>query len=298
YYELVNQITPSTERTPVITPHIDCRWHVVANMPDLDETNQKNLENRIYRAFMLGLLYRMIECTTTPRGKYIYKLRFGRNPEDFVVSNKTPCDEFYEVLDALTINPVIVSNILADTSRQLDREVTAKTLFAHSKLYKALQSLQIRQYEDIAPVTLFDLVSLLKVSAPSTEFSSERGYEILEAMLDTVREYISRIMPEIEAEVCFGNFVYEHYLTFYNHIEVYQDIRDTAGMVTNYLKNYDFADFLDNMQRYVCDVLKQADFEEKCDTFKQMQDLIVDITSRPVSSSVSSITSPSVTDWE
>ncbi|MBQ1926961.1 MAG: hypothetical protein II180_12680 [Proteobacteria bacterium] len=299
YYELVNQITPSTERTPVITPHIDCRWHVVANMPDLDETNQKNLENRIYRAFMLGLLYRMIECSTTPRGKYIYKLRFGRNPEDFVVSNKTPCDEFYEVLDALTINPVIVSNILKDTNRQLDREVTSKTLFVHSKLYKSLLSLQIRQYEDIQPVTLFDLVSLLKISAPSTEFTSSRGYEILEAMLDTVHDYMARITPESELEVCFGNFVYEHYLTFYNHLDVYQAIRDTSGMVTNYLKNYDFADFLDNMQRYVCDVLKQADFEDKCDSFKQMQDLIVDITTRPMSDIVSSLkVKPSATDWE
>ena len=44
YYEVVSQIKPKSDKTPVITPHIDRNWHIVSALPDLDEENQRRQE--------------------------------------------------------------------------------------------------------------------------------------------------------------------------------------------------------------------------------------------------------------
>jgi hypothetical protein len=61
YFELINQIKPKSDKTPVITPHIDRHWHIITAIPDLDEKNQIAQESKIYRAFMLGLLFEIIK---------------------------------------------------------------------------------------------------------------------------------------------------------------------------------------------------------------------------------------------
>ena len=123
YYELVSQIKPKSDKTPVITPHIDRNWHIISNMPDLDDANQIAQEKRIYKAFMLGLVMDMIGYKKIAEGKYLYRLFItGCKAEDFVVSNRTPCDRFYEVLDALTINPVVVTSILNAAEKAFAKE--------------------------------------------------------------------------------------------------------------------------------------------------------------------------------
>ncbi len=266
YYELVNQITPMSNKTPVITPHIDCRWHVVANMPDLDDGNQKRIETRIYKAFMLGLLYHVIDCGKTARGRILYKLRLsGCAPEEFVVSNKTPCDEFYEVLDALTINPVIVNQIMEDAERRLKREIIAKTSFERSMLYKMIKSLVLEQYPMFKQITLFDLCTLLKVSTPSANFDNATGIDIMRAMFDTVYDYMTKIMPQSEVEVAYGKFLNEQYNLFEKNLVNYRNIQDCEGVATDCLKNCDFVDFVDDMVLALNHILETLELDSTRD---------------------------------
>ena len=187
-----SQIKPKSDKTPVITPHIDRNWHIISAIPDLDDKNQAAQERKIYKAFMLGLVFDMIRYSKVSEGKYLYRLEIkGCKAEDFVVSNQTPCDNFYEVLDALTINPVIVNCIIDAANRIFEKEIngSSKVTFATSKLMSRLDTMASREFNKDG-LTLFDMATLLKVSTPSANFDKNIGTDIMKVMLDVVYDYM------------------------------------------------------------------------------------------------------------
>ena len=230
YYEVINRITPKSDKTPVVTPHIDKTWHVITVMPDLDENNQKSQENRIYRAFFLYLLwYKTYPNSRNRRNLYRILLK-DSNPEDFVVSNGTPCDNYYEILDALTINPVMVQTILSDARIRIDKEInnTRKADFKTSKLYRALNELELKEFSARAKVSetdseyafniehasIFDIVTLMRLSTPSAEFSNRKGCDILRSILELVYNYMKRMTAANELDEKFGEFIRHQYYRF------------------------------------------------------------------------------------
>jgi hypothetical protein len=56
YIETIRQLGPNTCENKVITPHLDRHWHLTKYMPDLDDRNQKLLENQIYTALVWGMI--------------------------------------------------------------------------------------------------------------------------------------------------------------------------------------------------------------------------------------------------
>ncbi len=260
YYELISQIKPKSDKTPVITPHIDRTWHIISAMPDLDEKNQVAQETKIYKAFMFGLVFNMVEYSKIAEGKYLYKLYIkGCKPEDFVVSNRTPCDHFYEVLDALTINPVIVNSITESTKRLIDKELngTSKVTFETSRFKHSLDSLEIREFKK-SGITLFDLATLLKVSTPSADFDKNIGTDIMRVMLDSVYGYMNRMTPGNELDTEYGRFIHEQYLKFDENIDWY---------LANW--NDNFSEYIDDMIRVACETLEDKGIDDICDTIRE-----------------------------
>ena len=192
YYELISQIKPKSDKTPVITPHIDRSWHIISCLPDLDDENQERQERQIYRAFVLGLLFNLISYRKISEGKYLYRLQLnGIETEEFVVSNGTPCDHYYEVLDALIINPVVVSTIINYMNKKFDmeRNNAGKITFETSLLHKHLGKLKSEEFKKDG-LTLFDLALLLKVSTPAAEFDKKVGKDIMKEALAFVYDYM------------------------------------------------------------------------------------------------------------
>jgi len=249
YFELITQIKPKSDKTPVITPHIDKTWHIVSALPDLDDQNQKMQEHQVYKAFMYGLIFESINYEEISKGKYLYKLYIkGGKSEEFVVSNKTPCDNYYEVLDALMINPVIVKSILESVERRLERErnATEKAMFENSLLKTKLDTLEIEEYGR-KDVTIFDLVTLLKVSAPSADFDKLVGEDIMAAILEEVYTYIGTLVAETELNSTYSAFILEQYKKFNANLDWY------------------FSRRADNYSGYINDLIRVAleDLEEK-----------------------------------
>ncbi len=263
YYEVINRIMPRTDETPVVTPHIDRSWHVISNMPDLDDQNQKNLETRIYRAFILGLTYGLIDSSYNSRGKIIYKLHIpGCNSEDFVVSNGTPCDQFYEILDALTINPVVVGYILKEVDRIQRKEFVAKTTFENSKLKKMFDSLNLKQF-NLNIITLFDLPCLLKFSTPQDSFRNQQGHELTRTTLEVFSEYVHKIVQPAEADSRFGEFVAEQYRQFKKH--------NTSLYLNREDEDYfDWVNYLDELYDVAITELRAAELDE---FIEQLEDI-------------------------
>ena len=253
YYELVSQIKPKSDKTPVITPHIDRNWHIISAIPDLDERNQVCQETRIYKAFMLGLLFDMIKYSKVSEGKYLYRLEIkGCKAEEFVVSNQTPCDNFYEVLDALTINPVIVNCIINAADRIFDKEINGatKVTFENSKLKTRLDTLSSREFNK-DNLTLFDLATLLKVSTPSANFDKDLGADIMKVMLDVVYDYMKSMTLASDVDLLYGRFIVEQYKKFDTNIDWYLE---------NWKDN--FSEYIDDMIRVASESLEDRDLDD------------------------------------
>lgn len=253
YYELVSQIKPKSDKTPVITPHIDCNWHIISAIPDLDDNNQIAQERKIYKAFILGMLLEMVQYNKVSAGKYLYKLFIkGCKPEDFVVSNKTPCDNFYEVLDALTINPVVVTSIIEAAERLFTKEINsaAKVDFASSLVNEALDALEAKEFGK-KDITLFDLATLLKISTPAAEFDKNIGADIMKVAFEFIYDYMAKMTPPNELDVEFGKVVYDQYIKFDNNIDWY------------FSKwNDNFSEYIDEMIRVALEILEDKELDD------------------------------------
>lgn len=264
YFELINQIKPKSDKTPVITPHIDRNWHIVSKMPDLDERNQVAQENRVYRAFFLALVLGMIEYTEVSRGKYLYKLQIkDLKPEEFVVSNGTPCDCFYEVLDALTINPVIVTNILKSADRIFLKEQNAsdKVTAENSELFKGIDGLKSKQYKK-DNLSIFDLPALLKIDTPAADFDKDVCIDAMRVVLHTIYDRLKSLVAESEVDYTFGKFIVQQYKKFNENLSWYY-------------KNYgndNFSGFSQDIVKVAIDLLDDMELTEDMKNIKDAQD--------------------------
>lgn len=262
YFDIVKQVVPKTEKTPVITPHIDRRWHIINVLPELDDQNQKDEEERIYRAFLYAWLYNRIKYSKHYRGN-IYKLNLkGSTTEEFVVSNKTPCDRFYEVLDALIINPVVVNNIIDYSEEKINKELNraCNLKFANSYLNKALSELHLKEDGsrtedgvledgfDYEGLTIIELPIVLKQSTPPSEFRSEVGTDMVVSMFRTMLDYIKRMTSPMEVPDEFGRFVRNQYEQFKVNFSRY--------------KAFEFTEYYWSLIRAIVDLLQSDEFAD------------------------------------
>ena len=126
-----------------------------------------------------------------------------------MVSNGTPCDHYYEVLDALIINPVVVNTLVNYMNKKFDteRNNAGKITFETSLLYKHLSKLKSEEFKRDG-LTLFDLALLLKVSTPAAEFDKKVGKDIVKEALALVYDYMKTIVLGDDLDWVYGNFVF------------------------------------------------------------------------------------------
>ena len=172
----------------------------------------------------------------------------GIETEEFVVSNGTPCDNYYEVLDALTINPVVVKTIIRymNAKFETERNDSGKITFETSMLYEYLKKLESEEFKK-SGLSLFDLAMLLKVSSPAAEFDKKVGKDIMKEALAFVYDYMKTIVLGDDLDWVYGNFVYEQAMLFDKNVDWYYD------------------NWKDNFSGYVDDLLQIAanDIENK-----------------------------------
>lgn len=222
YFELVGKLLPDTTKSPAITPHIDKTWHVISALPDLDEGNQLEQEHRIQAAMFWGLLTGMVEFSRDANRREVYNLRFGAAKDDMVVSNGTPCDNLYEVLDSLTISPMNVTRIQNQVSTMISRERYAKKPVHQALLRKRLDTFEIPEFprpEGCDPTrTLFDIPMLMQKSKPVDEYQVEEIVRLMETIFREVRKYLANYFTDDELDGYYGNLIYRQFKLFLAHI--------------------------------------------------------------------------------
>lgn len=222
YIDTIRRLGPDSSRNSVLTPHLDRHWHLTKFMPDLDDFNQSILENDIYTALAWGMLSGEIEQLSIDdpmaSGTVLYKPANSKCG-DFVVSNGTVCDELYEVIDALSINPPQVKIILEDKTETMKREKTHRRRLIESRLMRclnwydkekalgdtldeeedsplnAVSGFRIKKYmNDEQQPSMFDLIYWIKESTPADDFTEDELGLILDNMLTMLEEYVAQFV--------------------------------------------------------------------------------------------------------
>lgn len=220
YIDTIKLLGPDTNTNPVLTPHLDRRWHLPKFMPDLDDRNQHILETEIYTALAWGMLTGKIDQTFVrselDEENHIIYRPASRRSSDFVVSNGTPCDELYEVVDALSINPPQVTMLLEDLEKTMKREKRDGFVLGESKLMNSLSWMdkevafgddieidldedeiqaipfRIKQYAPKQKATIFDMIYWIKAGTPVDDFSEEEIEVMLDSMLNMFEKYVEQ----------------------------------------------------------------------------------------------------------
>jgi hypothetical protein len=233
YYQLVSGIKPSVDDTKVITPHIDRRWHSISQLPDLDEENQAAQLKSIHTALLLGLVYRRIVWSKVQNDDHVYRYGVdGALEKDFVVSNGTPCDQFHEVVDGLTINPVAVAEITEDVNREMSalRSETRTVSFHKTRLAQVLEEgIPLPELAKMIPafvgrpLTLFDIVTFYSVSKPNETFSDAEVFAFTANLLDYLRADIASLADAADDVATLEQVLRDQFDRFTENVSLYTE---------------------------------------------------------------------------
>lgn len=152
YWEYIRKLGPDLEQNDRITPHIDRNWHLVAYLPDIDEEYESRIKSEIVQAFINGIVQGRFEATVQSGlyGEITYSVNCGGESHQLITDNGTKNDRFYEVYDALKINPPLVSSLLYERDEQIRREFDAITIppIQDSAFLKHIQSKAFTNYNE------------------------------------------------------------------------------------------------------------------------------------------------------
>ncbi|MDD6651221.1 MAG: tubulin-like doman-containing protein [Eggerthellales bacterium] len=238
YMDLIGQLGPESSKNKELTPHLDVRWHWPFSFPNLDEDEERRQKNRIVRAFIYGLVFGKITMrSAVPRDIYQLELELdvegdrGTTLHDFVVSNGTPCDYFWEVFDGLNVNPPFVNALTAASEKSLTFEAQlSHTSPENCRLVYHLGSeafgdaTKKSQFvlKEFGPErrSIFEIPLLYKISAPMNAAPISYARDILIAVFDVVGNYFSAFVPEVDLDGVLADFFEEQYRLFERNLAV------------------------------------------------------------------------------
>ena len=251
YFERIQCIDPNAGCSKVITPHIDKKWHIISELPDLDEKNQQKQQKDIFKAMLYAFLYEYIQFEEFGTSKrYVYKNEmdaFSGNDEalggsrttEFIVSNNTPCDQFYEVLEALTINPIIVNDILRRVEKMYKKETENRKSLENSEFNRALENLRIKSVIFDTPRSLFEMPILYKVSSPVDEYNAETADLLSMAAMKFIRDNILWYIEDSKVDKYLVDVIWKQYTILEANLKEYEKSEDETyhGFVKDTLSN-------------------------------------------------------------
>lgn len=218
YYELVGEINPRSEKSRVITPHIDKMWHNVSKMPDLDDENQYKQENAIYAALFWSILGSYISLSDVGEEEKLYTINIDSldmtsKETTFVVSNGTPCDRLYEVLDAISIYPEYVTKINKKIATIIKEARDDNENIYDVRVFKWIKDFRIDGFPlpENGVRSIFELPLLIKRSTPIDLYNEADIINILEAEMDEIIKTIKALADSSKANRIIETLIEEQF---------------------------------------------------------------------------------------
>ena len=153
-----------------------------------------------------------------------------------IVSNGTPCDHLYEVLDAFTIYPKLVSIVTEKIHSRIDNDLYTKVPLKRSVLFNLLDRFCIEEYdlrlEDGTRKirSVFDLPMLMKRSVPAGEYHEDSMIRLLDTIFAELKAYLSRFCNKKEFPGVYADLIVEQFRLLIDNIALE---KDTLGDIYN-----------------------------------------------------------------
>ena len=229
YMDLIGQLGPDSSKNKELTPHLDMRWHWPFSFPNLDKDEERRQKNNVVRAFVYGLVFEKITVrNAVPRDIYQLELEFATDGSrasslhDFIVSNGTPCDYFWEIFNGLNVNPPFVNALIEASEKSLIEEAQLNhTSVENCRLVYHLGCTafgnQMKKSKfvlrEFGPErrSIFEIPLLYKVSAPLNAAPLNHARDILFAVFEVVENYFSAFIPKVDLDGVLATFYEEQY---------------------------------------------------------------------------------------
>lgn len=160
YQNYVQNIGPDSTKSMVLSLHIDKRWDSIACLPEMDLEYQSQKMISIHQALLYGFLYEKIKhryvSSKYPEKKIFVLENLDDELQPLVVSNGTPCDLMYEILDALYNDRSSVKIIESVLAQKREKDRNKNPDFDKCEFAKALKTLVVADYHK-EPTSLFEI---------------------------------------------------------------------------------------------------------------------------------------------
>ena len=194
YTSYSRHIGPDSTKNMMISTHIDKRWDSVAVMPELDFDYQNRRIMKIHKAMIYGLIYDAIsyrKLSAAANGKMVFKYENSdEREEEMIVSNGTPCDEFFEVLDALYISSAIVEDIDKIKEKNRRRDMIHKSNYKDTMFAKAVEHFKVSILNENNASLFVIPMGYYNTLPNSQRFLSEIA-AMVEAVIDVLRDELN-----------------------------------------------------------------------------------------------------------
>ncbi len=226
YYDLVSRLTPDTMKCPVITPHLDRRWHLIKYMPDLDEGSQRQQERDIISGVVQGLLFEVIlfEQRSRNDAHCRYSVQFGEaSSYGFLVPNGTECDQFFELFDALSINLPYLRQILELCQSEMQNERNRRQVsLRESRLMVRLNQFSVPQFEleGAQPHSILEIPLFYRLSISKSTYDQRFAETMPDTVMSILKELVAYYTDADERDFEFGNILQEQYQRFLHNVAI------------------------------------------------------------------------------
>ena len=229
YHDRVSNIEPLDSENKEITPHLQKDWHYLNVLPELDDEFQKLEEIRIAKAFVYALISGKIGYRKHDKNGYNFCYEIVdstiRSPQ-LIVSNGTNCDQFYEMLDALTLCPRYVDRLLDLYIDDVNNEKSLGNDFQSTAFYQKYSGgFAVEEFTSEPFLNILDIPLLYKASA-GTNYIPAWGEAILSATFEIINELLVVLEEKNVIDDERGEFLIKIFDNFVSNLDKLQSLSE------------------------------------------------------------------------
>lgn len=271
YIDYSKLLGPDSTKELQISTHIDKRWDSVAYMPELDMQYLKNQIMKIQQAVIYAfvydsIIYKNISEESGSRKEYVY-MDMNENDVKLVTPNSSDCDQFYEVLDAFYINPMMVSEVETLKEKYQRADKASNKDYDESTLKKELDEFYVECFHT-GKTSLFEIPLMYYNTLPNTLRSRDEWKSIIDAVIQTFLDEISLLEMENNIKMVMGNILYKHFVLLLENYKLYPSLNEGIEIKENNVLDVIFR----KVKKYITDEAQPTNVDEKIANMKELME--------------------------
>ena len=267
YHRYSQNIGPDSAKSMSISTHIDQRWDSIAVMPELDFRYAKQMTTRIHQALIYGLLMGAIQYREISQiaNRKVYRYEnSGERIMDLVVSNGTPCDQFYEVLDALYINPAAVKDVMRIKEHKRQKDKVRNANYDQTAFYRSLEEFYLPQFHE-GKTSLFEIPLAYYATVPNTKRYSVEIVDLVDSIIGVFVEELSLWENETDRPFRLCEILKEQFTMLVDSFKNCESLRNNTTLHNNLV--------IDVVYRKIKSILEREEpvgYDEYIDEMKKL----------------------------